>query len=108
MKKLSAKYETVPVVFWSLISTILPYLFSFLKISIVWRVGLVFMIINVIISYHVGKIIKQNQLSRLWLLILPSIFCVAILFKFANYNLLFGLVYLIFEIFGYMSKQMYR
>ena len=108
MKKLSTKYETVPVVLWSIIIAILPYLFSLIEFPIVWRVGLLFMIINVIISYHVGKIIKQNQLSRLWLLILPLIFCVAIMFKFANYNLLFGFVYLIFEIFGYMNKQMYR
>lgn len=86
----------------------LPYLFSLVEIPVVWRVGLLFMIINVIISYHVGKVIKKNRLSRLWLLILPLIFCVAVLFKFAEYNLLFGLVYLIFEMFGYMSKQMYR
>ncbi|AGK94119.1 hypothetical protein LA14_0950 [Lactobacillus acidophilus La-14] len=39
---------------------------------------------------------------------MPVIFCLAILPKFALYNLIFGLIYLIFEIFGLMNKDIYR
>ncbi|MDF7671957.1 hypothetical protein PT281_01480 [Lactobacillus sp. ESL0701] len=100
--------QAMPIVWWSLLVAILPFGFSLFRIPIVWRVGLLFIVINCIISYHVGRLIITLKLPRYWLLMLPVVFCLTIIIKFAKYNLLFGIIYLIFEIFGLMDKQIYN
>lgn len=107
IKKLNT-HPWMPLVWWSILVAILPYAFSICRVPIVWRVGLLFFIINCSISYHLGKLITKLNLSKWWLLLMPIVFCLAILPKFALYNLMFGLIYLIFEIFGLMSKDIYR
>ncbi|WP_251717537.1 hypothetical protein [Lactobacillus agrestimuris] len=107
IKKL-IEYKFMPIICWSILVAVLPYLFSLVSVPIVWRIGLLFIIINSIISYHVGKQILQLNLKRWWLLILPGLFCLAIFPKFANYNLIFGIIYFIFELFGLMDKNIYR
>lgn len=92
----------------SILVAILPYISSLLHVSIVWREGILFMIINSLIAYHVGNLILKLKLKKWWLLLLPIIFCLAILPKFALYNLMFGLIYLIIEAFGLMNKNIYR
>lgn len=108
MKKLSTKFQTVTIVLWSIVIALLACICGLIQVPEVWCVGVLFMIVNVIISYHVGTLVKSNRLSRLWLFILPLIFCLAVLFEYAPYNYLFGLVYLIFELFGFMSNEMYH
>ena len=39
---------------------------------------------------------------------MPVVFDLAILPKFALYNLMFGLIYLIIELFGLLNKNIYR
>ena len=101
-------YVWMPLIWWSILVAILPYAFSMCHIPILWRVGILFFIINCSISYHLGKLIIKLRLSKRWVLFMPVIFCLAILPKFALYNLIFGLIYLIFEIFGLMNKDIYR
>ncbi|PXZ14478.1 hypothetical protein DM476_10160 [Lactobacillus helveticus] len=93
-------YRWMPLVWWSILVVILPYVSSLLHVPIVWREGLLFMIIDSIIAYHVGNLILKLKLKRWWLLLLPIVFCLAMLPKFALYNLMFGLIYLIIEAFG--------
>ncbi|MCT3421682.1 hypothetical protein EFP87_08450 [Lactobacillus helveticus] len=88
-------YRWMPLVWWSILVVILPYVSSLLHVPIVWREGLLFMIIDSIIAYHVGNLILKLKLKRWWLLLLPIVFCLAMLPKFALYNLMFGLIYLI-------------
>ncbi|MCT0192148.1 hypothetical protein EFM10_02590 [Lactobacillus helveticus] len=88
-------YRWMPLVWWSILVVILPYVSSLLHAPIVWREGLLFMIIDSIIAYHVGNLILKLKLKRWWLLLLPIVFCLAMLPKFALYNLMFGLIYLI-------------
>lgn len=107
LKKLN-QYQAMPVIWWSLLVAILPLLFSLLSIPVIVRVGLLFIIINCFISYHVGKLIEKLHLKFWWLLLLPILFCLIVMIRFANYNLLFGLIYLIFEIFGLMNKHIYN
>ncbi|XHU92642.1 hypothetical protein GWK27_06455 [Lactobacillus helveticus] len=101
-------YRWMPLVWWSILVVILPYVSSLLHVPIVWREGLLFMIIDSIIAYHVGNLILKLKLKRWWLLFLPIVFCLAMLPKFALYNLMFGLIYLIIEAFGLMNKNIYR
>ena len=100
-------YKVMPVIWWSILVVILPPIFSLLRIGTIWRVGLLFILLNSIISYHIGKLIKTINLKHYWLLFMPGCFCLIVLFKYANYNFLFGLIYLILEIFGVMDNQIY-
>ncbi|RMC24374.1 MULTISPECIES: hypothetical protein [unclassified Lactobacillus] len=102
------QYRSMPIVWWTIFVNILPLVFGLLRISTVWRIGILFIIFNSIVSYHVGNLIKVINLKRYWLLFFPVCFCLIVLIKYANYNLLFGIVYLIFEIFGLMDQQIYN
>ncbi|MDF7682738.1 hypothetical protein PT287_04255 [Lactobacillus sp. ESL0679] len=102
------QFQAMPIIWWSLLVALLPFVFSLLQIPIILRVGLLFIIVNNIISYHVGRLLISLKLPEYWLLVLPIIFCLAMLIRFAKYNLLFGLIYLIFEIFGLMDRHIYN
>lgn len=102
------KNEFMPIIWWGLLSAITPYILSLIKLPIVWRVGLFYLILYSILSYFLGKFIQTHHLSKWWLLFLPAIFDLAIIIKFANYNLFFGLIYLIFEVFGILGNRLYR
>lgn len=107
IKKLNA-HAWMPLVWWSILMAILPYISSLMHVPIVWREGVLFMIINSLIAYHIGNLILKLKLKKWWLLLMPIIFCLAILPKFALYNLMFGFIYLIIEVFGLMNKNIYR
>lgn len=100
-------YKAMPIIWWSLLIMAMPYIFSLFRVPVVWRVGLLFLIINSLLSYHVGKLIRELKLANWWLLLLPALFCLAIMPRFASYNLIFGLIYLIFEAIGKMTR-LYR
>lgn len=120
MQKIWSKFQTIPlikrlnnypfmpVIWWSLLVVIMPYILSLLKIPIVLREGIVFLIINSVICYFLGKLIKKRSLSRWWLLCLPIVFDLAMIPRFAKYNYVFGVIYLIFEVFGLISDRIYR
>lgn len=107
IKKLNA-YHWMPLVWWSILVAVLPYLFSLCRVPIVWRIGVLFCIINSLIAYHLGNLIIKLKLKKWWVLLMPIVFCLAILPHFALYNLMFGLIYLIIEAFGLMNKNFYR
>lgn len=107
VKKMS-KYVWMPLIWWSILAAVLPYIFSLCRISIVWRLGLLFFVINCAIAYHLGCLIVRLKLNYGWILLMPILFCLAILSHFALYNLMFGLIYLIIEVFGLMNKNIYR
>ncbi|MDF7638982.1 hypothetical protein PT285_06155 [Lactobacillus sp. ESL0791] len=101
------QFYAMPVIWWCLLAAVLPFCFSLAMVPVVLRVGLLFMLINPLLSYHIGKLIGRLKLRRWWVLLLPVLFCLVVLLHFAKYNLIFCLIYLIFEIFGLMDKQIY-
>lgn len=107
IKKLNV-YAWMPLVWWSILVAILPYIFSICHLPIVFRVGLMFFIINGTIAYHLGSLINRLNLNRWWLLLMPVVFDLAILPRFALYNLMLSLIYLIIELFGLLNKNIYR
>lgn len=101
-------HQWMPLVWWSILVAILPYLSSLCHVPIVWREGLLFIIINNAIAYHLGNLIVKKGLAKWWILLMPVVFSLAILPHFALYNLVFGFIYLIIEVFGLMNKNIYR
>lgn len=92
------KHHFIPVIGWTVLVIVLHYLANAMTAVPILGLGLLSLVINSMISYHLGKMINEKGLARYWIFFLPL----------ATYNLLFGLIYLIFEIFGLMEGNIYR
>ncbi|WP_310656315.1 hypothetical protein [Lactobacillus jensenii] len=78
IKKLN-NYSFMPVIWWTLLLVLLAYGSSLLKIKLTWRVGFIFIVLNSLISYQVGKVITDRNLRKYWLLFLPIVFLLVVL-----------------------------
>ena len=102
------QYKFMPIIWCTILLAIFPYILSLIKLPIVWRMSVFYLIINSIVSYYLGKFIQKRRISKWWIFLLPIVFDLAIIIKFAPYNLFLGLVYIIFEIFGLFGNRIYR
>lgn len=100
--------KVMPIIWLTLLVVVLTYVSSLLKISKVLRIGIIFLIINNIIAYNIGKLIRLRELKRWWLLLLPIVFALVILSHYAKYNLVLSGSYLILELLGLISDQFYN
>jgi hypothetical protein len=107
IKKLN-NYSFMPVIWWTLLLVLLAYGSSLLKIKLTWRVGFTFIVLNSLISYQVGKVITDRNLRKYWLLFLPIVFLLVVLSRYAKYNLVLIVVYLIMEFFGSLKGNLYK
>lgn len=107
IKKLN-NYSFMPVIWWTLLLVLLAYGSSLLKIKLTWRVGFIFIVLNSLISYQVGKVITDRNLRKYWLLFLPIVFLLVVLTRYAKYNLVLIVVYLIMEFFGSLKGNLYK
>ena len=107
IKKLN-NYSFMPVIWWTLLLVLLAYGSSLLKIKLTWRVGFIFIVLNSLISYQVGKVITDRNLRKYWLLFLPIVFLLVVLSRYAKYNLILIVVYLIMEFFGSLKGNLYK
>lgn len=107
IKKLNS-YSFMPVIWWTLLLVLLAYGSSLLKIKLTWRVGFIFIILNSLISYQVGKVINYRNLKKYWLLFLPIVFLLVVLSRYAKYNLVLIIIYLIMEFFGSLKGNIYK
>ena len=107
IKKLNS-YSFMPVIWWTLLLVLLAYGSSLLQIKLTWRVGFIFIILNSLISYQVGKVINDRNLKKYWLLFLPIVFLLVVLSRYAKYNLVLIVVYLIMEFFGSLKGNLYK
>ncbi len=107
IKKLNS-YSFMPVIWWTLLLVLLAYGSSLLQIKLTWRVGFIFIILNSLISYQVGKVITDRNLKKYWLLFLPIVFLLVVLSRYAKYNLVLIIVYLIMEFFGSLKGNIYK
>lgn len=107
IKKLN-NYSFMPVIWWTLLLVLLAYGSSLLKIKLTWRVGFIFIVLNSLISYQVGKVITDRNLRKYWLLFLPIVFLLVVLSRYAKYNLVLIVVYLIMEFFGSLKGNLYK
>ncbi|EEX24328.1 hypothetical protein HMPREF0974_00133 [Lactobacillus jensenii 115-3-CHN] len=107
IKKLNS-YSFMPVIWWTLLLVLLAYGSSLLQIKLTWRVGFIFIILNSLISYQVGKVINDRNLKKYWLLFLPIVFLLVVLSRYAKYNLVLIIIYLIMEFFGSLKGNIYK
>lgn len=107
IKKLN-NYSFMPVIWWTLLLVLLAYGSSLLKIKLTWRVGFIFIVLNSLISYQVGKVITDRNLRKYWLLFLPIVFLLVVLSRYAKYNLVLIVGYLIMEFFGSLKGNLYK
>ncbi|MCZ3621528.1 hypothetical protein [Lactobacillus mulieris] len=107
IKKLNS-YSFMPVIWWTLLLVLLAYGSSLLQIKLTWRVGFIFIILNSLISYQVGKVMTDRNLKKYWLLFLPIVFLLVVLSRYAKYNLVLIIVYLIMEFFGSLKGNIYK
>lgn len=107
IKKLNS-YSFMPVIWWTLLLVLLTYGSSLLQIKLTWRVGFIFIILNSLISYQVGKVINDRNLKKYWLLFLPIVFLLVVLSRYAKYNLVLIIIYLIMEFFGSLKGNIYK
>ncbi|MCW8106608.1 hypothetical protein ONZ78_07435 [Lactobacillus mulieris] len=107
IKKLNS-YSFMPVIWWTRLLVLLAYGSSLLQIKLTWRVGFIFIILNSLISYQVGKVINDRNLKKYWLLFLPIVFLLVVLSRYAKYNLVLIIIYLIMEFFGSLKGNIYK
>jgi hypothetical protein len=105
LKKLN-RFRFMPLIWWSLLLLLWAYAAGWLSAS--WRLGLVFLLINGVISWHLGRLSKQLNLSWYWLLWWPLLFCLIVFSRYGNYNYPLALIYLILEILAVNASQFYQ
>lgn len=72
------------VVCWSvLITLIVPWVFPLFHISTAVRVGVLFILINMLSALWIGRTIRRHHLSWWWLFVLPVLFTLMV---FLRYN----------------------
>lgn len=98
----------MPVIWLSLLMFVLAYLFPLIHINGTWRLAIDFIAINCILSFIIGQKMHQQQLRFYWAFLWPILFCLIVFSSFAIYNYPLALVYLILEVFGMLSGNLYR
>ncbi|WP_390409354.1 hypothetical protein [Lacticaseibacillus jixiensis] len=75
------------------LTLLMPWVFKLVGMSIAWRVGLLFMVINSLWALWVGHLMRRGQLSWYYSLVLPVLFGVMVFLRFAKYNYWFLPIY---------------
>ncbi len=102
------KKAFMPILELTLFSVIVWTLFSLFHLNKEWRIGLVFLILNSVVAYQIGRIVKKRQLRQWWLLVFPVVFSIAVVLHYAKYNYLLSLMYLAISFLGLWQNEFYR
>lgn len=106
--KIWSKKKFMPVIWSSLVSALLAYFSSIIRLPTVWQIIIIFLLINCSLSFYLGRTIHQRHLTWYWLLFFPLVFCLVIWSNFHSYNYPLALVYLIWEGLGMLAGNLYR
>ena len=84
------------VVCWSvLITLIFPWVFPLFHISTAVRVGVLFILINMLSALWIGRTIRRHHLSWWWLFVLPVLFTLMVFLRYKWYAYFFAPIYLL-------------
>ncbi|WP_155287229.1 hypothetical protein [Lacticaseibacillus zhaodongensis] len=90
---------TVLLVITSLIMAIVaPYFFKLVHLSVAWRVGLLFIILDGAFAWWIGRHMKKTHLFWALVFIFPILFAAMVFFRFAKYDYWFTAYYLLLSI----------
>lgn len=106
--KVLSKKNFMPVIWSSLVSALLAYFSSLIRLPAVGQIIIVFLLINCSLSFYLGRIMHQRHLAWYWLLLFPLVFSLVIWSNFHSYNYPLALVYLIWEGLGTLAGDLYR
>ncbi|MCI1290193.1 MAG: hypothetical protein LKG31_01185 [Lactobacillus sp.] len=102
------QHPFMPLIWWAILSVILWFGCGLVHLPKVWRIGLIFMLYNGWLSYHLGHLIAVRKLSKWWILLLPAVFAAAVALHFAKYNFVLCAAYLILAVFGLWQDNFYK
>ena len=84
------------VVCWSvLITLIFPWVFPLFHISTAVRVGVLFILINMLSALWIGRTIRRHHLSWWWLFVLPVLFTLMVFLRYKWYAYVVAPIYLL-------------
>lgn len=87
------------VIITSLIMAIVaPYFFKLVNLSIAWRVGLLFIIMDGAFAWWIGRTMKKNKLFWGLVFLFPILFAAMVFLRFAKYDYWFTGYYLILSL----------
>ena len=93
------------VVCWSvLITLIVPWVFQLFHISTAVRVGVLFILINMLSALWIGRTIRRHHLSWWWLFVLPVLFTLMVFLRYKWYAYFFAPIYLLLGVLA-MAKD---
>lgn len=89
-----SKSATGWIVYGTIMMTlIMPWLFKLVNAHIVTRVGVLFLILDTIWAFVIGRLIRHYHLHWWWSLLLPVLFGIMVWFRFAKYDYWFVAIY---------------
>ncbi len=96
MQKLNAWWQqplTLSILFSAVMAIIAPIFFKLVHVHIAWRVGLLFIVINTIFAWWLGRYTKQHKLFWGVILVFPILFAGMVYWRYARYDYWFVLLY---------------
>jgi hypothetical protein len=103
------QHDFMPAVWWTVLALILWLSFPLFRIKKVIRLGLLFLLFNGWLSFHLGQLIRKRNLASWWGLLLPAVFALTVLLHhFAMYNYVLCLLYLLLELLGSWRGHFYK
>jgi hypothetical protein len=98
MQKLNAWWQkplTLSILFSAVMAVLAPLFFKLVHISTANRVGFLFVIINTVFAWWLGRYVKKNRLFWAVILVFPILFAGMIFWRYAKYDYWFAGLYLI-------------
>ncbi|QVI35975.1 hypothetical protein BVJ53_12030 [Lacticaseibacillus chiayiensis] len=93
------------IICWSVFVTLLlPWIFPLLHLSVAIRVGVLFILINMLSAWWIGKMIHRHHLGWCWLLVLPVLFTLMVLWRYKWYGYFFPPIYIVLSLLA-MAKD---
>lgn len=77
------------------LTLIMPWVIKFAGGSVAFRVGFLFILVNMIWAIIIGRWLRSGQLPWWYSLILPVLFAVMVVWRFARYDYFFVVIYLV-------------
>lgn len=75
------------------LTLILPWIFKFFGASVPLRIGLLFIILDMVWAVWRGRFMRRGELKWWWSLLMPLLFALMVLLRFAHYDYWFVPIY---------------
>jgi len=79
-------------------SVVMPFLFRLVHLSVAWRVGFLFIVLDGFFAWWLGRTVKNNQLGWWLVLIFPLLFADMVFLRFVKYDYWFVPIYFVLSL----------